>query len=71
MAKQQRMATTTLASLAASGALLCGKSFAFMAAALLIIIAGCLVTIARRTRRIIEELQSKPATSERDGGRPR
>ncbi len=69
MAKQQRMFITTLASLATAVGLLCGKPIAFFSAALGIVVAGCLVTIARRTRRIIRELES--ATSGGAGGSPR
>jgi phosphatidylglycerophosphate synthase len=59
MAKQQRMFITTLACLATAIALVCGKAVGFLSVALVIISLGCLVTMVRRTHRIIEELESK------------
>ena len=59
MAKQQRMFIMTLACLAAAFGSACGRSIDFISVALGIIVFGCLVTVARRTRRIIGELESK------------
>jgi len=59
MAKQQRMAIVTVASLASAIGLGLGRKIGFMSVALAIVVAGCLVTIVRRTRRIIQELESK------------
>jgi len=59
MAKQQRMAIVTLACLATAIVLGFGRPIGFMSAALVIVAAGCPVTILRRTRRIIQELESK------------
>jgi phosphatidylglycerophosphate synthase len=59
MAKQQRMFITTLACLATAIGLASGKSIPFMSLALVLVAAGCLVTIVRRTGRIVEELESK------------
>ena len=59
MAKQQRMFITTLACLATAIGLVCGTPIGFLSAALVIVSLGCLVTMVRRTHRIIEELESK------------
>ena len=59
MAKQQRMFITTLACLATAIGLVCGTPIGFLSAALVLVSLGCLVTMVRRTHRIIEELESK------------
>ena len=59
MAKQQRMAIITLACLATAISLVCGKPVGFVPIALATVMGGCLVTILRRTRRIIRELELK------------
>lgn len=59
MAKQQRMFLVTLACLAAAISRAAGRTVDFFSPALAIIAAGCVVTIARRTRRIVGELESK------------
>ena len=59
MAKQQRMAILTLACLGTAVSVMAGKPVAFMPAALALVVAGCLLTIVRRTHRITRELESK------------
>jgi len=59
MAKQQRMAVLTLAALASMGGEFISIRGVPVALALGIIVAGCLVTIARRCRRIVRELEAK------------
>jgi phosphatidylglycerophosphate synthase len=59
MAKQHRMAIMTLAALASAvGEFLAFAGYA-ITAALGLVVLGCLVTIARRCRRIVSELESK------------
>lgn len=57
MAKQQRMATVTGACIAGAIALWAGLEIAVLGWALVLIGAGCLITILCRTRRIIMELE--------------
>jgi len=59
MAKQQRMQTLVVACVIAPFEWSLGWSGWIMAAALSVIVLGCLVTIVRRTRRIVAELESR------------
>lgn len=59
MAKQHRMAIMTAAALASAAGAFFEVRGVIVAAALGIIIAGCVVTIGRRCRRIVRELESK------------
>jgi phosphatidylglycerophosphate synthase len=59
MAKQHRMAVMTLACLAAVFEPIVGWNGETLAAALGVIVLGALVTIARRTRRIVRELEAR------------
>ena len=59
MAKQQRMATLTLACLGTALGILLKQSFTLMVVALPLILAGCGVTIWRRCRLIVSELERK------------
>ena len=59
MAKPQRMALMTFVSLAMAGLAFGGNSVNLIHLSLGVISAGCLVTIARRARRIARELESK------------
>ena len=59
MAKQQRMAVMTVAAAASAAGEFFSVRGVFVAAALAIIIIGCLVTIGRRCREIVRELESK------------
>jgi len=59
MAKQQRMAVVTAACVLASAEILLGWPPRIFGASLLIIVAGCVVTIIRRTRLILGELESR------------
>ncbi len=59
MAKPHRMAVMTVASLGNAVLLWCRIDFALVGWALITIAAGCVVTIVRRTSRIIGELERK------------
>jgi phosphatidylglycerophosphate synthase len=59
MAKPHRMAVLTVACVGLAGLSLFKSEFDLMQVALLIICAGCLVTIARRVFRIVWELEAK------------
>jgi phosphatidylglycerophosphate synthase len=59
MAKPHRMAVITVASLGNAVLLWCRVDFALVGWALIVIAAGCVVTIIRRTLRIIGELECK------------
>ncbi len=59
MAKPHRMAVLTVACLGLAGLSLGKSKFDLMQIALLVICAGCLVTIARRVIRIVRELEAK------------
>lgn len=59
MAKPHRMATLTATCLGLAGLSLFKSGFDLMQIALLVICAGCLVTIARRVNRIVRELEAK------------
>jgi phosphatidylglycerophosphate synthase len=59
MAKQHRMALMTAACVVSAGVTAFGWSGQVMAAALGTVVAGCLVTVVRRVRRIVAELESK------------
>jgi phosphatidylglycerophosphate synthase len=59
MAKQHRMAVMTAACVAAALEAAADPGGRVMTVALLVIIVGCLVTIARRTRRIVADLESR------------
>lgn len=59
MAKPQRMATLTVACVAMAVLVFVGKPFDLLQPALILICLGCLVTIARRVARIVNELESK------------
>lgn len=59
MAKQHRMAVITLACMASAAVTVMGWSGYVMGAALDIVVAGCVVTIVRRTLRIVKELESR------------
>lgn len=58
MAKPQRMALLTVVSVAMSILICAGRPVNLVHPALAVISAGCMVTIARRTRRIARELES-------------
>ncbi len=55
MAKQHRMFTLTVATLAAAAQALAGQSSTAIAAGLALIVAGSVVTAIRRTRRMLDE----------------
>jgi phosphatidylglycerophosphate synthase len=59
MAKPHRMAVMTVTCVVLAVLTLCRAKFNLMQVALLIICAGCLVTIARRVIRIVKELEAK------------
>jgi phosphatidylglycerophosphate synthase len=59
MAKQQRMAVMTLACLLAALEPVLGWDGRVMTMALVMIVVGCAVTVVRRTRRIVRELESR------------
>ncbi|NOS68414.1 MAG: CDP-alcohol phosphatidyltransferase family protein [Verrucomicrobia bacterium] len=59
MAKPHRMATLTVTCLALVGLNIFKSEFDLMQIALIVICAGCLVTIARRLVRIVRDLESK------------
>ena len=59
MAKQQRMALVTLAGVAAAGEAALGWPHWAMAVALAVIVAGCVLTVARRLRLIAGDLRAK------------
>jgi phosphatidylglycerophosphate synthase len=59
MAKPHRMAVLTVTCVALSVLTLCRSKLDLMQIALLVICAGCLVTIARRVIRIVRELEAK------------
>ena len=59
MAKPQRMAVMTVTCVALAGLNVFKSEFDLMQIALLVICAGCLVTIARRVIRIVRELEAK------------
>jgi hypothetical protein len=59
MAKPHRMATLTVTCLGLAGLSLFKREFDLMQIALIVIGAGCLVTIARRLVRIVRDLESK------------
>lgn len=59
MAKPHRMALMTFACLGAAAAVWNGWQFDFMGTALWLVVAGCVITIFRRCRRIVAELESK------------
>ena len=59
MAKPHRMATLTIAALLSIGELIAGWPLRAVPLALLLIVAGCVVTMIRRTGRIVHELNSK------------
>ena len=59
MAKPHRMAVMTVTCVVLAVLTLCRVKFDLMQVALLIICAGCLVTIARRVIRIVRELEAK------------
>jgi phosphatidylglycerophosphate synthase len=59
MAKPHRMATITVAAIVQTILPLTGFSFAVMTYALMLICAGCVITIIRRTVRIVRELEAK------------
>lgn len=58
MAKPQRMAILTASCVVSAILFWTGRPFPLMGWVLLLIAVGCLVTIARRTRRIIRQLES-------------
>ena len=58
MAKQHRMAILTLASLLACVEILAGRQTWSMFVALLLVVAGSLVTIVRRLKFVIKELEN-------------
>lgn len=58
MAKPHRMALMTVACLGAAAAVWNGWQFDFMGAALWLVVVGCLITIFRRCRRIVAELEA-------------
>jgi len=60
MAKQHRMATLTAACALASVATFWGFERRILLFALAIICIGCVVTVARRTRKIINDLETRP-----------
>ena len=60
MAKQQRMFTLTLACLFAGVEVMLGLPPRAIFVALTVVIAGCVITIARRTHRIVRELEQPP-----------
>jgi len=59
MAKPHRMAVLTAASLANAVLLGFGGTFSVVPAALWVIVMGCVITINRRTLRIVRELEAK------------
>jgi phosphatidylglycerophosphate synthase len=59
MAKQQRMFLMTMAALAAAVESGMRWTPRAITAALMVIVAGCVVTVIRRTQRVISELESK------------
>lgn len=59
MAKPHRMATLTVTCLVLAGLNIAKSQFDLMQIALLVICAGCLVTITRRLIRIVRDLESK------------
>ena len=59
MAKQQRMAVMAVACLLAAAGAAAGWSDRVLAAALVIVVAGCLGTVARRTLHVVRELESR------------
>lgn len=59
MAKQHRMFTLTLATLAAVGEVVFGAAPRAMVIGLVVVIAGSLVTLVRRTRRIAQEISAR------------
>lgn len=61
MAKQHRMAVVTVAVLLAAGAGFFGYQAHVMFAALVIIVAGAAITVARRTAWVVRTLEGKPA----------
>jgi len=60
MAKQHRMATLTIACLASAGAVWFRADRLVMGVALVIIAAGCVVTVVRRTGRVVADLGRRP-----------
>ena len=58
MPKQHRMALMTAACLAAAFESAIGSSGSALAAGLCFVVVGCIVTIARRTRRIVADLEA-------------
>jgi phosphatidylglycerophosphate synthase len=60
MAKQHRMATLTVACVIAAIATFWGFERQILLAALAIICIGCVVTVIRRTGKIIHDLESRP-----------
>jgi phosphatidylglycerophosphate synthase len=58
MAKQHRMALMTAACLATALESAIGSSGSALAAGLCFVVVGCIVTIARRTRRIVADLEA-------------
>ena len=59
MAKQQRMAVVTVACLLAAGEAMLGWPPRIFGASLMIIVIGCVITITRRIRFILRELEAK------------
>lgn len=59
MAKQHRMAVMTVACLGAAVEGMVGWNGQMITAALVVIIVGCVITIGRRTRRIMRALESR------------
>jgi phosphatidylglycerophosphate synthase len=57
MAKPHRIGVVAVASVAMAGEILVGGTGVTMAVALLVVAVGCLVTIARRTRRVLRQLE--------------
>ena len=60
MAKQHRMATLTTACLVAAGGAFWHVEARILIGALAIICLGCVITVARRTRRIVRDLETRP-----------
>lgn len=59
MAKQHRMALMTGACVISAGLAFAGKMWPVISWALLVVAVGCLVTVFRRTTRIVRELESR------------
>ncbi len=62
MAKPQRMATATIASVLGAGEVIIGQPPRVMALALILVCLGCVVTVGRRLKLIAHDLKSRDTT---------